>query len=416
MYIHSGRNDAAAPMQSGNSTHAMHDTLLSITDKERRLFLQTYKRLPIEIDRAEGMYIYTKEGERYLDFLGGIAVNAAGHSHPRIVEAVTRQISRYAHVSNFFYQDAQIDFVERLTRLSGYNRAFLCNSGTEATDGALKLARKWGAERGKSTVFGFTGSFHGRGYGALSLMDKPKYKEGMGPFLPETGSLPYNDADALRAAVNEKTAAVFLEFLQGEGGIFWATDEFVDTLFELKRQYDFLVVADEVQAGGGRTGTFFSFERFGVRPDIVTTAKVIGAGLPLGAILTTEEMANVWDYGRHGTTFGGNAVACAAGSALLEMLEEGLMERAATSGEMFIDRLKELQAELPEKIVEVRGTGAIVGVEINEEARPVVERMLQHHIIANATNENVIRFLPPYAIGREEIERVAEALRTCLTP
>lgn len=392
----------------------MHETLLSIADKEQRLFLQTYKRLPIEIDRAEGMYIYAKNGERYLDFLGGIAVNAAGHSHPRILEAVTRQMGRYAHVSNFFYQDVQVEFVEKLTRLSGYDRAFLCNSGTEATDGALKLARKWGAEKGKSTVFGFTGSFHGRSYGALSLMDKPKYKEGMGPFLPETGSLPYNDAAALREAINEKTAAVFLEFLQGEGGIFWASEEFVATLIELQEKYGFLIVADEIQAGNGRTGTFFSFERFGVRPDIVTTAKVIGAGLPLGAILITEELATVWDYGRHGTTFGGNAVACAAGSALLDLIEEGLMEQATASGEFFLKRLRELQSELPETIVDVRGAGAIIGIEINREARPVVDRMLEQHIIANATNENVVRFLPPYIFNSEHIEEVIEGLRKCL--
>lgn len=392
----------------------MHETLLSIVDREQRLFLQTYKRLPIEVDRAEGMYIYTKSGERYLDFLGGIAVNAAGHSHPQIVAAVTNQMARYAHVSNLFYQDAQVEFVERLTRLSGYDRAFLCNSGTEATDGALKLARKWGSERGKSMVYGFTGSFHGRGFGALSLMDKPKYKEGMGPFLPETGSLPYNDSAALRAAVNQNTAAVFLEFLQGEGGIFWASEEFVKTLMELKEEYGFLIVADEVQAGVGRTGTFFSFERFGVRPDIVTTAKVIGAGLPLGAILTTEELANVWEYGRHGTTFGGNAVACAAGSALLDLVEGGLMEQAATSGALLLKRLRELQEELPEKIVEVRGAGAMAGIEITEEARPVVEQLLGHHIIANATNENVIRFLPPYIFGGEHIEELVEGLRKCL--
>lgn len=392
----------------------MHDSHLSVTDREGRLFLRTYKRLPIEIDRAEGMYIYTKDGTRYLDFLGGIAVNAAGHSHPGIVEAVTRQMGRYAHVSNFFYQDVQVEFAERLTRLSGYDRAFLCNSGTEATDGSLKLARKWGSERGKSTVLGFTGGFHGRGYGALSLMDRPKYKEGMGPFLPETGILPFNDSHALRNAVDDRTAAIFIEFLQGEGGIYWATEEFVATIFELRERHGFLVVADEIQAGAGRTGRFFSFERFGLRPDIVMTAKVIGGGLPLGAFLTTEELADVWDYGRHGTTFGGNAVACAAGGALLDLIEGGLMQHAAESGEYLIERLRGLQKNLPETIADVRGAGAIVGMEIAGEARPVVDRLLERGIIANATNENVIRFLPPYIFGREHVDALIEGLRGCL--
>ncbi len=387
---------------------------LSITEREQQRFIQTYKRLPLEVDRAEGMSVYTKDGRRYLDFLGGIAVNAAGHSHPRIIEAITTQLHRYAHVSNFFYQDAQVEFVERLCRLSGYQRAFLCNSGTEATDGALKMVRKWGHDndRGKKTVFGFTGGFHGRGYGALSLMDKPKYKDGMGPFLPETGILPFNDCAALRENVNQETAALFVEFIQGEGGIREASPEFVETLAELREQYGLLIVADEVQAGCGRTGKFFSFEHFGIQPDIVTTAKVVGAGLPLGAILVTEALSTVWDYGKHGTTFGGNPVACAAGSALLDMIDEGLMEQAARSGATLIDRLLELQKEFPETIVAVRGRGAMIGIELSTPAAPYVEKLLEAGIIANTTNETVIRLLPPYIVGEPEIEELVTALRT----
>ena len=387
----------------------------TVTERERRLFLQTYRRLPIEIDRAEGMYIYTKEGSRYLDFLGGIAVNAAGHSHPRIVRAVCEQMERYAHVSNFFYQDAQVGFVEKLTGLSGYSRAFLCNSGTEATDGALKLVRRWGSGQGKSEVIAFTGGFHGRGYGALSLMDKPKYKEGMGPFLSGTTVLPFNDAAALEGTVGPDTAAVFIEFLQGEGGVRWADAEFVRLLADLREQHGFLIVADEVQAGCGRTGRFFSFDHFNIRPDLVTTAKVVGGGLPLGAILTTEELAGVWDYGRHGTTFGGNAVACAAGTALLEMIGEGLMEKAATMGSYLIDCLKELAAEFPERIAEVRGAGAMIGVELTAEAAPIVEGLLERRVIANATNENVLRLLPPYIFEEEHIQELIGALRSLLS-
>lgn len=385
---------------------------LSITEREQQRFIQTYKRLPLEVDRAEGMSVYTKDGRRYLDFLGGIAVNAAGHSHPRIIQAIATQLHRYAHVSNFFYQDAQVEFVERLCRLSGYQRAFLCNSGTEATDGALKMVRKWGNDRGKKTVFGFTGGFHGRGYGALSLMDKPKYKDGMGPFLPETGILPFNDCEALRKSVTHGTAALFVEFIQGEGGIREASAEFVETLAELREQYGLLVVADEVQAGCGRTGKFFSFEHFGFQPDIVTTAKVVGAGLPLGAILVTEALSTVWDYGKHGTTFGGNPVACAAGSTLLDMIDEGLMEQAASSGAILIDRLLQLKKEFPETVVAVRGRGAMIGIELSTPATPYVEKLLEAGIIANTTNETVIRLLPPYIVGEQEIEELIAALRT----
>ena len=387
----------------------------SIIEQERQMFLQTYKRLPVEIDRAEGMYVYSRDGRRYLDFLGGIAVNAAGHSHPRIIEAVVNQMNRYAHVSNFFYQDAQVEFVEKLTRMSQYDRAFLCNSGTEATDGAMKLLRRWGASRAKSTIIAFTGGFHGRGYGALSIMDKPKYKEGMGPFLDNTNVIPFNDINALTEAVDENTAGVFLEFLQGEGGVRWAEPSFVERLSELREQFGFLIVADEVQAGCGRTGRFFSFEHFGLRPDVVTTAKVVGGGLPLGAILTTEELTDVWDVGRHGTTFGGNAVACAAGSALLDLIEEGLMERVETSGRLLIKQLQDLHNDFPEKIVAVRGAGGMIGLELNEDAAPVVERLLDRQIIANSTNERVIRLLPPYIFGAEHIDQLIEELRALIS-
>lgn len=394
----------------------MHNTTEtgSVAEREQRRFIQTYRRLPLEIDRAEGMYIYTRDGRRYLDFLGGIAVNGAGHSHPRIVQAITDQAARYAHVSNFFYQDVQVEFVERLCRLSGYDRAFLCNSGTEATDGALKMVRKWSSKRNRTTVFGFTGGFHGRGYGALSLMDKPAYKDGMGPFLPDTGILPYNDSNALRENIDETTAAVFIEFLQGEGGLRHADEEFVRTLAELRDTFGFLIVADEVQAGCGRTGKFFSFEHYGIRPDIVTTAKVIGAGLPLGAILVTEELGSVWDYGKHGTTFGGNAIACAAGSVLLDMIEEELMQRVVWNGNLLIQALSTLQQEFPGKVVEVRGRGAMVGLALSEPAAPHVQRLLEAGIIANTTNETVIRLLPPYIFGEEDIAELIGGLRTSL--
>ena len=386
---------------------------LSVTERERLRFIQTYRRLPLEIDRAEGMHIYAKDGRRYLDFLGGIAVNAAGHSHPRILEAITTQLQRYAHVSNLFYQDVQVEFVERLCRLSGYDRAFLCNSGTEATDGALKLVRKWANKQGKTTVFGFTGSFHGRGFGALSLMDKPKYKDGMGPFLPGTGILPFNDSTALHEHVNKETTAIFIEFIQGEGGIREVSSEFVQALSALRDKYGFLIVADEIQAGCGRTGKFFSFEHFGIRPDIVTTAKVVGAGLPLGAILVTQELGSVWDYGKHGTTFGGNPIACAAGSVLLDMIEEDLMDHAAQSGLALRQALLRLQNEFPDTIIDVRGRGAMVGIELPEPAAPYVQRLLEGGIIANTTSESVIRLLPPYIFGEEDIATLIAGLRRC---
>ncbi len=386
---------------------------MSLIAREHAHFLQTYKRLPIEVDRAEGMYVYATDGTRYLDFLGGIAVNSLGHSHPRVIEAVSRQLARYMHLSNYFYQDAQIEFVERLSAASGYQRAFLSNSGTEANEGAMKLARAYGNERGKRQIVGFTGGFHGRTYGVLSIMDKPRYKDGMGPFLPDTVVLPFNDIEALRAGVAEQTCAVVLEFLQGEGGVRWADPAFVEAILELRDRYGFLIIADEIQGGGGRTGDFFSFTRYNVRPDLVTMAKGIGGGLPLGVILATEQLATVWGSGQHGTTFGGNAIACAAGSAVLDELNDGAMENARRSGELLLARMRGLQNEFPDLIADVRGSGGMVGVELAISSAPFVDAMLRRHVIVNATDETVIRLVPPLIFQEEHIMELEGALREC---
>jgi len=389
-------------------------TVASLIEREHQHFIPTYKRLPLEVDRAEGMHVFTRDGRRYLDFLGGIAVNSLGHCHPAVIAAIERQVHRYAHMSNYFYQDAQVEFAEALVAASGYDRVFLTNSGTEATDGAMKLARMHGSTSGRSEIIGLSGGFHGRTYGALSIMDKPGYKDGMGPFLPATSVIAFNDVAALEAAVGEGTCAVMLEFLQGEGGIHWVAEDFVRRLFELREQHGFLVIADEVQAGGGRTGTFFSFERYGVRPDIVTVAKGLGGGLPLGAILIPESLATVWGPGRHGTTFGGNALACAAGSTVLAELRSGLMARVADVGAYAIAKLEALRAELPQVIGEIRGAGAMLGVELTVPVGQVVESMLERGVIANATSETVLRLLPPMIYGREHVDEMVGVLRVVL--
>lgn len=386
---------------------------MTLIEREHARFLQTYKRLPIEADRAEGMYVHAADGTRYLDFLGGIAVNSLGHTHPGIVAAVERQLRRYMHLSNYFYQDVQVEFVERLTRMSGYDRAFLANSGTEVNEGALKLARAAGNAEGKTEIIGFTGGFHGRTYGVLSIMHKPRYKDGMGPFLPDAKVLPFNDVEMLRASVSERTCSVTIEFLQGEGGIRWATPEFVRALFELRERYGFLVIGDEIQSGGGRTGEFFAFQRYGVRPDIVALAKGIGGGLPLAAILTTEELADIWGTGQHGTTFGGNSLACAAGKVVLDELQAGVMENAKQSGEFLLARMRNLQNAFPDLVADVRGAGAIIGVELTRPAAPFVEALLRRRVIVNATDETVIRLLPPLIYTEEHITELEAAMRQC---
>lgn len=382
--------------------------------RENESLFQTYRRLPIVVDRASGCYIYDIEGRRYLDFLSGIAVNALGHGHPRIIDAVTEQTNRYMHLSNFFYQEPQIRLAELLKKASGYERVFFSNSGAESFEGAIKLARLWGTEHGKTDIIAFSGGFHGRTYGSLSLMDKPLYKNGMGPFLPNMSVIPFNDVTAIRAAVTERVCGVALEFLQGEGGIISASDEFVKTLEELREKYGFLIVADEVQAGVGRTGTFFGFERFGIRPDIVTSAKGLGGGLPLGAILTDNSIASLLQRGMHGTTYGGNAVACAAGAAVVGEVTSGLMDNVREQGLYLRECLLDTASEFPQIVKDVRGQGFMQGMALNSEAPDFVELMLKRGVVSNVTAGSVIRVLPPLIAGKKEIDEFIDALRNVL--
>ena len=355
----------------------LRGSAMTMHDREASTFFHTYKRLPLEVDRGDGVYLFTRDGKRYLDMFAGLAVNALGYGHPRVVEAISSQASRFTHLSNYFLQETQIRLAEQLTRLSGYPRVFFSNSGTEAIEGALKIVRKWGSARGKTEVLAFTNSFHGRTMGALSLMDRPKYRDGFGPFLEGCRVIPFNDPAALREAVGEKTAAVVLEFIQGEGGIRPVSAEFARTLEDLHRKAGFLLVADEVQSGAGRTGKFFGFQHFSASPEIVTLAKPIGGGLPLGAILATEEIASVLEPGMHGTTFGGNPVACAAGCAVLSEIEEkGLIARAASLGEKLKEGLRELKNQFPGLIREVRGYGLMVGAELDRSGDGIASAMI----------------------------------------
>lgn len=387
----------------------------ALMEREHAVVFQTYRRIPVAIERAEGARIIDVDGRSYLDMLGGIAVNALGHSHPRVISAIEQQIRRYMHVSNVFYQEPQVILAEQLVKASGYPRVFFTNSGAESTDGALKLARRYGSARGRYDVIGFTGGFHGRTYGALSLMDKPLYKDGMGPFLPNTLVLPFNDVDALESRVDENTCAVMIEFLQGEGGIQSATQEFVDALFALKETYGFLIIADEVQSGIGRTGDFFSYEAYGVRPDIVTVAKAMGGGLPLGAILATEEAASLLDKGMHGTTYGGNPVACVAGSVVVDEVCSGLMDHVQKIGMYLHEQLQTVMNEFPEQIREIRGRGCMQGVVLNTDAAPYVQDLLRNGVIANATAGNVIRLVPPFVITNDDVDELIRALRTVMS-
>ncbi len=376
---------------------------------EKDLFLNTYNRLPIVVDYAFGSRIFDVNGNSYLDFLGGIAVNVLGHSHPKVLNAIDNQIRKYMHLSNYFYQTTQIDFAKKLLEISNYSKVFFTNSGTEAIEGALKLVRRWGNLNFKNEIISFTGGFHGRTYGALSLMDKPKYKDKMEPFLEGIKILEYNNEQALESELNNKTAAVFLEFVQGEGGLKVVNKNFVNKLIELKDKYNFLIVADEIQSGMGRTGKFFAFEHFDIKPDIVTLAKGLGGGLPLGAILTNNDLSFVFEPGMHGTTFGGNSVSCAAGLVVLEELEKGLQGYIISISRYLDDKLNSLKNKYS-VIKEIRGIGLMKGVVFDFNASEIIDKLLANGIIANATSQNVLRLVPPFIIQQSEIELFIEKL------
>jgi acetylornithine/N-succinyldiaminopimelate aminotransferase len=379
----------------------------SIFDKESKYFFHTFHRLPLEVDRGEGVYLYTKDGKRYIDFFGGLAVNPLGYNHLRINAAIEEQIHRYIHLSNYFVQDKTVELAERINSASGYKRIFFSNSGTEAVEGAIKIVRKWGQGSGRTTLLNLTNSFHGRTMGALSLTERPNYRDGYDPFLPNTNSVKFNDVGDLRAKVNGQTLGIILEFIQGEGGINVVSREFAQELKSLKEKFDFLIVADEIQSGVGRTGKFFGFEHYDIHPDIVVIAKAIGGGLPLGAILGNDKVADVLTYGTHGTTFGGNPVACAAGCAVMEeIIDKGLMKQAGIIGGYLKSKAIELQKQFPAIIKEVRGYGCMLGIDLNRGGQPIVDELLNRGILINCTNTTVLRLLPPYIITQEQCDQL----------
>ncbi len=386
---------------------------MTLHERDAELFFHTYKRLPLEIVRGEGAYLYAADGRRYLDMFGGIAVNALGYGHPRVLQAINDQAAKYIHLSNYFVQEPQVRLAELLTRLSGFPRVFFCNSGTEAIEGALKIARKWGSSRDKRDFVSFSNAFHGRSMGALSVMDRPGYRDGFGPFLQNCTVAPFNDPTALHGVLGPDTAAVLIECIQGEGGIRPASTEFIHLLQKLRAAFGFLVIADEIQTGGGRTGTFLASEHAGLRPDIVTLAKPIGGGLPLGAILGTESVAEVLQPGMHGTTFGGNPVACAAGAAVLEeLVATNLMQQVTDNGAYFTGRLMQCCSDFPAICKEARGKGLMLGLELAHDGVPVVNAMRERGILINCTDSTVLRFVPPLIVTRDQIRETIDTLRS----
>jgi predicted acetylornithine/succinylornithine family transaminase len=388
---------------------------MTLQQREEKYFLQTYKRLDIEIECGEGVYLFAKNGGRYLDMFAGLAVNVLGYNHPAVNESIINQLNKYSHLSNYFLQEPQIEFAQKILEMSGFDRAFLTSTGTESAEAAIKITRKFSNPVGRTEIIAFKGGFHGRTYGAMSLTHKEKYRAGFEPLMPDVKFLDYNDIEALKKNASSKTAAVILEYIQGEGGIQVATEEFIKCIEELKSKFGFLLIADCIQCGAGRTGKFLSIRHYNTEPDICITAKGIGGGLPLGAVLIKDRLKDTVKYGEHGTTFGGNPVACAAGIVVLNELKNGVMENAQITGAYLKQELLNLKNEFPGLIKDVRGLGLMLGVELgNGFAKTILQKFTDRKILVNVTNENVLRLIPPLVITKEQINTFISTLKSIL--
>lgn len=372
---------------------------------EKQYMMPTYERFNLVLEKGEGCYVYDEEGHKYLDMGSGIAVNSLGYRHPVLTEALKNQVGKLIHTSNYYYTKPQIEAAQLLVTYSSLDKVFFCNSGTEANEGAIKLARKYGKQKSplKTQIISLKGGFHGRTLGALSATPKEQYQKDFKPLMPDFYYAQFNDIEDIKACINENTCAVILEVIQGEGGIILADEVYLKEIEKLCAQYDALFIIDEVQTGIGRTGSLFAYSQFGLQPDIVTTAKGLGAGLPIGAILCTEK-ANVFVPGNHGTTFGGNLLATTAASVVLkELCENGLMEHVQSVSKYLKDKLLKMQAK-SEKIVEVRGMGLMIGIEIKEPVKPLLEKCMAKGLLAIGAGEKVIRLLPPLIITAKQVD------------
>jgi acetylornithine/N-succinyldiaminopimelate aminotransferase len=381
-----------------------------------------YGCLPIALVRGSGAYLEDADGNRYLDFFCGLAVTNLGHCHPRVVKAIREQSERLMHVSNVFHTEPTAHLAAQLARRFGDGRVFFGNSGAEANEAAIKLARRWGHKDGggRFGIVATLGSFHGRTLATLSATGQEKYHQGFQPLVPGFRMAPYDDIGALERSLSDETVGVMIEPIQGEGGVVVPQVDYLKRVRDFCDQNKLLMILDEIQVGVGRTGKFFAYEHAGIKPDIVTLAKALGGGLPLGAMIAKSEVASSLTPGSHGTTFGGNPVSCAAGLATIEAIdEENLLENTTRLGAHILGRLGDI-AKTCDRVKEVRGIGMIIGVVLKHDPRPVVDACLADKLLVNGTAGNVLRLLPPLNLTRDQADAglaiIERALRTAPMP
>jgi acetylornithine/N-succinyldiaminopimelate aminotransferase len=389
-------------------------------DESTRYLMNTYTRFPVLLRKGRGMKVWSSDGKEYLDFVGGVAVNILGHCHPRVVVAIQKQAQRLIHVSNYYHIEPQIKLAKLLVENSFADKVFFCNSGAEAMEAAIKLARKYGKEHidpGRFEIIAANNSFHGRTIAAITASGQVKLQRGFEPLVPGFRHVPFNNIQALRDAVTGNTCAILLEPIQGEGGVRIPEEDYLKAVRDLCNEHNILLILDEVQTGMGRTGKLFAHEHFGITPDIMAMAKGLGGGVPIGAMLATDKVAAGFQPGNHASTFGGNPLVCAAGVATLEtLLEDGfILDQCNRMSVYFVKRLEKLKTKFPSVVKEIRGKGLLLGMELTTEGEPIVRACLEKGLLINCTAGNVLRFIPALIVQRKDIDQLIDALQGILS-
>ena len=388
----------------------------ALAKRGSEVVMNTYSRFPIAFDRGEGVYLWDCDGKKYIDFVGGIAVNSLGCGHEKLSKKIAEQVQKLIHVSNLYYTEPQIELAEMICNNSDFDKVFFCNSGAESIEAGLKICRKYATLKGKTgrDIITMEHSFHGRTYGAVTATGQPKYQSGLAPLMPGVKHVPFNDFEALKNIVDENTCGIFLEPIQGEGGIHPADVEYLKAVRKLCDEMDIVLIFDEIQCGVGRTGDLFAYQTFGVKPDGATFAKGLAGGVPIGAFMATNKLAEAFKPGDHASTFGGNSLATAAGTVVLdELLNNGVLENVKKQGAYLTEKLTMLK-EKHSIIKDIRGMGLMQGIELTVEAAPVVKKAIDNGLLLVGAGANVIRFVPALIITSAEIDEAIAILDKAL--
>jgi acetylornithine/N-succinyldiaminopimelate aminotransferase len=390
-----------------------------LIDESNLYIMNTYKRFPVVLRKGRGMKVWSTDGKEYLDFVGGVAVNILGHCHPRVVVAIQKQAQRLLHVSNYYHIKPQIKLAKLLIQHTFADKVFFCNSGAEANEAAIKLARKYSKENvnpDRFEIITAENSFHGRTLAALTATGQEKFQKGFEPLVPGFKHVPFNDVDAIGQAITMNTCAIMLEPVQGEGGVKIPDPDYLKEVKKICDENSLLLILDEVQTGMGRTGKFFAYEHFGITPDIMTIAKGLGGGVPIGAMLSTDKVASAFQPGTHASTFGGNPLVCAAAVTTIEtLLEDGfILDQCNRMSEYMKERLINLREKFPHLIADIRGLGLLIGMELTRECEPLVKACLEMGVLVNCAAGNVLRFIPPLIVQKKDIDHLINVLGKAL--